>query len=68
VLSYSYFLLLFRALALAGRREPFSFMGLPQHQRLVLDKPQLSTSTSLPQGSHTNLCPFLYLDMIFPPY
>jgi hypothetical protein len=44
----------------------FFFIGLPQHQRVVLETPQQPTTTSLPQGAHTNLSPFLILAIVLP--
>jgi hypothetical protein len=37
----------------------FLLMALPQHHIVVSDTPALLNTTSLPQGAHTNFCPFL---------
>ena len=45
----------------------FSFMGLPQHQSVVLDAPVLLMTTSRAQGTQTIVCPFFNFAILIPP-
>jgi hypothetical protein len=44
----------------------FSFIGLPQHHRVVLDAPTLLMTTSRAQGIQTMVFPFFTFAMLVP--